>query len=58
MSMIECIKCHRNSPKSDYEVSDITGSHVCPNCGYEGGKLSHGDQGEHQDEWDSLFNID
>lgn len=52
---IECLKCHRTNSVEEYEISDVTGSRVCPECGYEGGKLSAEDSGEHQDEWDSLF---
>jgi len=53
--LVACLKCHKSNPVDEYILSETTGSRVCPECGYEGGKLSPRDSAEHQEEWDSLF---
>jgi hypothetical protein len=58
LEMIECLNCHKNNSTDKYKVSNVTGSRVCPECGYEGGRLSPADPAEHQDEWDNLFEDD
>jgi hypothetical protein len=58
MPIIQCLNCRKRNSADEYKFSDVTGSRVCPECGYEGGRLSPADPGEHQDEWDSLFGDD
>jgi hypothetical protein len=53
---IKCFNCKSVSLYEAFEVNPVTDCRVCPECGYEGGRLTPNDPSDHQDEWDELFN--
>lgn len=52
---IQCFNCKSVSKFNQFSINPVTGHRECPECGYEGGKLTPKDPTDHQDEWDELF---
>jgi hypothetical protein len=55
---VQCFNCKYITNFEKFEINPVTESKVCPECGYEGGKLTPNDPSDHQDEWDNLFKDD